>query len=92
MLKEWVKFNIAWLKLKKRRGGLTISDILYAALAIVLASALMPVVRDSVETAKANASTMEILVWSMIPWLIPFFIIMTLAQKARAPKAYEYEE
>lgn len=86
-MKKMLKFK----KGRKRRGGMTISDILYAVLSVILAAALMPVVRDSVEAAKANASTMEILMWSMIPWLIPFFIIMTLAQKARAPQTYSEE-
>ena len=75
---------------KKRRGALTISDIIYAVIAIIVLSQLMPTIRDYASQGAAQASGIEAVFWNMLPWVIVFGLLWTLVEKARTPRQ-EYE-
>jgi len=79
------------LKKRKKRGALTISDLIYAFVAIIVLSQLMPIIRDYSSQAASQASGIEAVFWNMLPWIIVLGLIWTVVEKARTPR-YEYEE
>ena len=81
---ERVKF---W---KKRRGALTISDLIYALVAIIILSQIMPTIKTYTDQAMQQASGIEAVFWGMIPWVIVLGLLWTIIEKARTPR-YEYE-
>ena len=76
---------------RKRRGALTIEDIIYLFVAIIVLSQLLPVISQYTSKAAANASGLEAVFWNMIPWVFVLGLSMTIVQKARTPSV-EYQE
>ncbi len=76
---------------RKRRGALTIEDIIYLFVAIIVLSQLLPLISQYTSQAAANASGLEAVFWNMIPWMLVLGLIVTIIQKARTP-SIKYEE
>ena len=80
------------VKLKRKmRGALTIEDIIYLFVAIIVLSQLLPLISQYTSQAAANAGGLEAVFWNMIPWMLVLGLIITIIQKARTP-SIQYEE
>lgn len=86
-----VSHLIRILKRKRKRGALTISDLIYTFVAVIVLYTLMPTIRDYCSQAAAQASGIEAIFWNMMPWIIVLGVLWTIVEKARTPR-YDYEE
>ncbi|MFA4641548.1 hypothetical protein [Pyrococcus kukulkanii] len=77
---------------KGRRAALTISDIIYVFVAVLILSQIMPLIHQYTSEAAAQASGIEAVFWNMIPWALVLGLLWTLVEKARTPRVYYEEE
>jgi len=91
-LTEWFqyfKWHIKSLFEQKRRGALTISDLIYLMIAIIILANIMPIIRDYTSQGSAQASGIEQVFWDMMPWVIVLGVLWTIIEKARTPRVEE---
>ena len=70
----------------KRRGALTLSDLLMLFVSIIVLSQLMPTIKDYTSQAAAQASGLEAVFWNMIPWVLVLGLLATIVYKAQTPR------
>ncbi len=76
---------------RKRRGALTIEDLIYLFVAIIVLSQLFPTILQYTNQGASQSAGLAAVFWNMIPWVILLGLIATIIQKARTPSV-EYQE
>ncbi len=74
----------------KRRGALTLNDIMMLFVGIIVLSQLMPTIKEYTSQAAAQATGLEAVFWNMIPWVLVLGLLATIVHKASTPRR-EYE-
>jgi len=69
-----------------RRAALTISDLLYVLVAVIILANIMPTIKQYVKDGVAQASGIEAVFWNMIPWVLVLGLLWTIIQKAQTPR------
>ena len=75
----------------KRRGALTIVDIIMLFVSIVVLVQVYPFILDYTAQAASQSSGAAAVFWNMLPWMLPLALIATLWKKATTPTV-EYEQ
>ncbi len=79
-----MKLHLSWKRI--RRGALTISDLLYVLVAVIILANIMPTIKQYVQDGVAQASGIETVFWNMIPWVLVLGLLWTIIQKAQTPR------
>lgn len=75
----------------RRRGALTLIDIIMLFISIVVLVQLYPTIVSYAQQAASQSSGLAAIFWNMIPWMLPLAVIATIWKKTSSPTV-EYEE